>query len=190
VVPQVLVESVRYRSVAPWPISANGTGLSLQRLVATAYGNEPMNWIAAEPTAGLVNAEAPVDADSDGLPDDWEQAHGLSPTSGTGADGPDGDPDADGQSNLREYRSGTHPNDAASVLTLALSRVLGQDLVMQFEAVGGYSYSIESSEALEGRPWTAVVGFSPESVDRLVQWTPPRDLGNHRYFRVVTPAAP
>jgi uncharacterized repeat protein (TIGR01451 family) len=55
-VPYILVERVKYSDVAPWPFAAdgntNGVGFSLQRLVATDYGNDPVNWIAGMPTPG------------------------------------------------------------------------------------------------------------------------------------------
>ena len=43
------------------------------------------------------------------MPDDWEQQFCLSPYSGTGEDGPAGDPDHDGKTNLQELQEGTHP---------------------------------------------------------------------------------
>ncbi len=58
--PDVLVERVHYGNVAPWPFSGNGDGSSLQRLVALEYGNEPLNWQAAPPSAGRANAAAPT----------------------------------------------------------------------------------------------------------------------------------
>jgi hypothetical protein len=51
-------------------------------------------------------AEAPVDSDSDGMPDAWEKAHGLS-----FADPSDNNKDADGDgyTNVEEYLNGTDP---------------------------------------------------------------------------------
>jgi len=55
-VPYILVERVKYSDRAPWPSAAdgntNGTGFSLQRMIALDYGNDPVNWIAGVPTPG------------------------------------------------------------------------------------------------------------------------------------------
>ena len=50
--PDILVEAVRYYPAAPWPAEADGAGASLQRLLASAFGNDPTNWRAALPTPG------------------------------------------------------------------------------------------------------------------------------------------
>lgn len=49
--PYVVVDTVSYEDAAPWPAGADGYGLSLQRKVADAYGNDPINWAASPPTA-------------------------------------------------------------------------------------------------------------------------------------------
>lgn len=53
-----------------------------------------------------------ADSDNDGLPDDWENAYGLVATdngSGDPNNGPDGDPDGDGATNIEEYEGDTDP---------------------------------------------------------------------------------
>jgi hypothetical protein len=55
-VPQLLIERVQYADAAPWPTSADGGGGSLQRVLVSAYGNEPTNWFGAQPTPGRTNA--------------------------------------------------------------------------------------------------------------------------------------
>jgi len=51
----------------------------------------------------------PNDTDNDALPNDWETRYGLDPASGSGDNGPGGDPDGDGRTNFQEYEEGTHP---------------------------------------------------------------------------------
>jgi hypothetical protein len=57
--PRVLVDRIKFRDQAPWPTAADGfgtgTGYSLQRFQGTAFGNDPVNWVAAAPTAGSDN---------------------------------------------------------------------------------------------------------------------------------------
>jgi hypothetical protein len=50
-VPYVLVEQVDYSNRAPWTAAADGIGLTLQRLLEPAYGNDPTNWIGAAASA-------------------------------------------------------------------------------------------------------------------------------------------
>lgn len=47
-----------------------------------------------------------TDDDNDGLPDDWEIAHGLNPLDPSDANL---DPDGDGRTTIQEYRAGTDP---------------------------------------------------------------------------------
>jgi hypothetical protein len=45
--PAILVDRVRYNNSAPWPVEADGTGLSLERFPSNGFGNEPLNWRTA-----------------------------------------------------------------------------------------------------------------------------------------------
>jgi hypothetical protein len=97
IVPYYLSDKVGYTDIAPWPTTADGTGLSLQRIQSTLYGNDPMNWQATTPTAGQANPIGPmVDADHDGLADVWELANGLDPQIASGTNGASADNDGDG----------------------------------------------------------------------------------------------
>jgi len=61
-VPYALVDRVEYRDLPPWPTAADGLGSSLQRRNISAYGDDPMNWVAARPSPGtptVTNAVAP-----------------------------------------------------------------------------------------------------------------------------------
>jgi hypothetical protein len=57
-VPYVLADKVRYTDTAPWPTAADsGTNsVSLQRRVAAEYGNDPVNWLAGNPTPGAATS--------------------------------------------------------------------------------------------------------------------------------------
>jgi hypothetical protein len=50
---------------------------------------------------------APADSDHDGMPDEWETAHGLNPKDASDAQA---DPDKDGYTNLEEYFNRSDPN--------------------------------------------------------------------------------
>ena len=66
------------------------------------------------PDAGATETDAGplADTDADGIPDIWEQLHGLNP--GEPADA-SSDSDGDGQSARAEFGSGTDPADRQSV---------------------------------------------------------------------------
>jgi hypothetical protein len=53
------------------------------------------------------SAPAPLDSDGDGMPDAWEEAHGLNPHDASDAAG---DKDNDGYTNIEEYLNGTDPD--------------------------------------------------------------------------------
>lgn len=69
---------------------------------------------AACPSCGAkveVKEEVAVDADGDGLPDEWERKYSLNPADASDADA---DADGDGFSNKEEFEAGTDPSDASS----------------------------------------------------------------------------
>jgi hypothetical protein len=61
-IPYIDVDVVRYNDKAPWPTNADGSGPSLERLTAAAYGNDPINWRASSGvgTPGFENGAAPA----------------------------------------------------------------------------------------------------------------------------------
>jgi hypothetical protein len=59
-VPYILVDRVAYRDELPWPDVADGNGPSLQRLDDAAYGNDPINWMAAAATPGAARTGGTV----------------------------------------------------------------------------------------------------------------------------------
>lgn len=49
-IPYYRVDHVSYRTSLPWPAAV--AGISVQKSPVTAYGNDPLNWVAAAPTPG------------------------------------------------------------------------------------------------------------------------------------------
>ncbi|HEY2953343.1 MAG TPA: lamin tail domain-containing protein, partial [Verrucomicrobiae bacterium] len=185
-VPFILVDKVNYDDKSPWPTNADGTGQSLQRKVRNLYGNDPLNWQAASPTAGRGNPAGFVDVDGDGMADDWELLFGLKPT--TAADGPI-DSDGDGQTNLQEYYAGTDPFNASSLLRIEAASVTGTNCTLIFIAAAGRTYTIQYCDALPAVSWLKLtdVGAQPATGPFPVN---DGSVGTNsmRFYRIVAPA--
>jgi len=48
----IRIDRVVYNDGGDWPDSADGGGMSLERIDPTAYGNDPVNWQPATPSPG------------------------------------------------------------------------------------------------------------------------------------------
>ena len=53
-IPLLLEDEVRYDDDEPWPVTADGTGNSLQRVSVSSWGNDVTSWQALPPTASVV----------------------------------------------------------------------------------------------------------------------------------------
>lgn len=115
-VPYAVVDEVRYGDTAPWPISPDGTGHSLQRRRPHAFGNDLINWKGTSPTPGRPNVAGSgfVDSDGDGMTDEYETAQSFN--TGNPADALQ-DADGDGKSNGEEFLDGTNPRNGTDRLT-------------------------------------------------------------------------
>ena len=86
----ILVDTLRYDELAPWPATADGNGDSLNRYDASAFGEFVENWLADTPTPGAFTAAPAGDFDSDSDVDifdlmAWQRGFGS--TSAMRADG-------------------------------------------------------------------------------------------------------
>jgi hypothetical protein len=99
-----------YIDVRHGQLVLNGGVLRVDRLILT---NSCGQFIRNGGTliAGTLVLDPDLDADGDGIPNGWEQAHGLDPLNPGDANL---DNDGDGLSNLQEYLAGTDPNDPNS----------------------------------------------------------------------------
>jgi hypothetical protein len=174
-VPYILVDQVSYSDVAPWPIAADGGGSSLQRVSPEEYGNDPINWIAANPNPGPSQG----DTDGDGMPNTWEVDNGFNPNSAADAGQ---DADGDGISNLDEYRAGTDPRNASSTLRLFITRP--GNVLLQFNAAPNRGYTIEYQDDLEAT-WNTLTTVAPGSGGPVQVTNSP--AGSHRFYRIRTP---
>jgi len=164
----------------------DGGGLSLQRLAANLYGNEPLNWIAASPTPGSNNSTTSPDTDGDGIPDWAEDQMGLDRNDPLDAAL---DPDGDGATNLQEYVAGTDHLNASSHLKLD-GIVASGNVTLSFQAVAGRTYSVLYTFSLTNPIWTKLADVPAQVAAQIVNVIDPQAPENTRFYRLVTPALP
>ena len=125
-----------------------------------------------------------TDCDGDGMLDSWEIAY----LGGTNAS-PTLDSDGDGMNNGDEFRSGTNPTNALSVLKMVFSTTNTSELV--FVAQTNLSYSVQWRTNLVSPTWTNLTSIlaSPQ-VRTIAVDSATAPAAGERYFRVVTPMAP
>lgn len=160
-------------------------GVSAGRL--TDGGNE-IGVLTVGPTRGASNTPAPgdLDRDGDGLPDEWEIAHGTDPT----VPDADRDPDGDGLTNAEEFLAGTHPNDAASNLSMAVTTLGPTSITLEFVARAGRSYTVLFKQSIEDAAWTRLTDVPAAPEDHVETVVDPAPAVGARFYRLVMPAQP
>jgi hypothetical protein len=177
----VVADEVIYFDQEPWPGGADGNGASYNRRSPGKPGNDPAHWHAAAPSPGDAAAGPVEDGDQDGLPDEWERAHGLDP--GDRMDALE-DPDNDGLTNLEEYRAGTDPNEH-SLRLVVVEVPVGIELT--FLVPAGRTGAIQYRDALVGGDWLtdATTSWVAPGTTREHTLVLPRPSAAERFYRVA-----
>lgn len=119
---------------------SNGTAdvvFTIDNTDGTTTGAYPINGVTITPN--LV-----ADSDLDGIPDHWETANGLNPSSAADRDT---DLDSDGLTNFEEWVALSDPNDTSSGIDTVIS-ISDTTLSVQFDGNPERMYSIISSPDL------------------------------------------
>ena len=134
----------------------------------------------------MVNLEVLADTDGDGMPNTWEQSHGLSTTVNDASD----DSDNDQQTNLAEFLSGTNPGDPGSVLTSSATTASELDVLVEWQSVPGRRYRVLYSPDLI--TWTPLTNSEHVASGLTSTYLHVNGLSTTRYYyRVETaPAFP
>jgi hypothetical protein len=82
------------------------------------------------------------DDDGDGIPNGYEQAHGLDPLNPADASA---DNDGDGMSNLQEYLAGTDPNNSASAFRIASISQTGNNVLVTWMMGPGKTNALQAT---------------------------------------------
>lgn len=118
-----------------------------------------------------------ADTDNDGLPDGWENQHGLNPLlADAGLD-----PDGDRSSNRLEFLFGTDPHNAQSVpkLDLGIRRAVRVD----FPTLAGVRYQVQTAPGPDG-PWVDTGASITGQGEPITQYFDAEPEGK-QFFRVI-----
>jgi len=160
---------LKYSCTTPLPTNGTGNLTSAPLFLNQVGGNLRLQTNSPCINAGS-NASAPAGPDLDGnsriaggtvdigayefqspqslISYAWLQQYGL-PTDGS-AD--DTDADGDGLNNWQEWRSGTNPGDALSLLRLLSPASAASGLIVTWQSVSGLNYFLERGTDLGAQP--------------------------------------
>jgi hypothetical protein len=124
------------------------------------------------------NSALAADQDGDGMPDDWESAHGFRPDDASDAIL---DADGDGFRNLHEYLADTDPLNAFSYLGIYSINLLGDQVTVCFSTRAGHSYIVEYAATVTG-PWQSLQPIVGSGAGTCVSHSPG---GAQGYYRIA-----
>jgi Tol biopolymer transport system component len=124
------------------------------------------------------------DSDGDGIPDWWTLQYFGHLTGQSGdLSRADDDADGDGLTNAKEFRSGTIPTSASSLLALQITAVtVGNTVTLTWEAAPGKTYQVLATTNLINPVWEVMSG-SISVINRQASFVTPVSIVPH-YFQV------
>jgi YD repeat-containing protein len=122
-----------------------------------------------------------TDTDTDFIDDTWEtQFFGNADRDGSD------DFDADGQSDLADYLSGTDPTDQNSLLRVSGDSTLDENgFMIEWDAAPGKLYQVQYTENLSSAAWFNLGSQVVASGTTASQIDPDADTASNRFYRVV-----
>jgi len=99
------------------------------------------------------------------------------------------DSDNDRLTNVEEYRAGTDPTNAASVLRINRITAGNNPVTLEFEAMSNKTYTVQHSDPLDGGSWSKLADIVARTNNRTESST---DSGaaTNRFYRVIAPRQP
>jgi hypothetical protein len=121
-----------------------------------------------------------TDADSDGLPDAWEQAR-----FGTLNYGANDDPDGDGLTNWEEWQAGTDPLQAGSAFAAQQGAAEPTGFRLRWASVPGKSYDIEFKDEMLPGDWNSLTSNIPANAGTTTDYLDSSAVGlPQRFYRI------
>ncbi len=170
--------------------------VTVERLITALNGSQPETEEVSAPAGRFKWPLTPTpvflwrtDRDADGLPDGWEQAHGLNPLEASDASL---DSDGDGPTNRQEYVAGTDPQNGRSVLRIdgIAWGSGGSAAVLRFTARANRAYRIEDRQAFDDGTWRGLIDVPATSAERVVELTTSPSAARTRFYRLVIVGPP
>ncbi len=164
--------AVNLKVLGTMVIDVNGPQMDVRMLQASGTETD---------TFSIYKPYSTTDSDGDQLPDDFELEHGLDPAT---LNPESADTDADGTTDLFEFRAGTSPTDPTSRFAHLVSK-FGSTWRVTFPTVIGMRYRVEYSDNLTATAWTQVgaevAGTGNPAVVTDATFPPP----SKRFYRVI-----